>query len=214
MGCSSRRGEFFCPRPLRPVIPRPTPRHSVPLLSFRASPHCHSERREESLLPSPVIPSPLLSFRASPHCHFEPPPIVILSAAKNLFSRLKGSVPKILRSEAPQNDSISPFVILSAAKNLLSRPVSFCPHPVILSAAKNLLSRPVSFCPHPVILSAAKNPFSRPPSFRAPPPLSFRASPIVILSAAKNLSSRPQIKRPKTPRGDRRFRLSPHNNSS
>ena len=37
------------------------------------------------------------SFRAST-------PIVILSEAKNLLSRPKSSVPKILRSEAPQND--------------------------------------------------------------------------------------------------------------
>ena len=33
-----------------------------------------------------------------------PTPIVILSEAKNLFSCLKRTVPKILRSEAPQND--------------------------------------------------------------------------------------------------------------
>ena len=32
------------------------------------------------------------------------PPFVILSEAKNLFSRLKDMVGKILRSEAPQND--------------------------------------------------------------------------------------------------------------
>ena len=32
------------------------------------------------------------------------PPIVILSAAKNLFSRLKDRVQKILRRSAPQND--------------------------------------------------------------------------------------------------------------
>ena len=32
------------------------------------------------------------------------PPIVILSEAKNLPSRLKDMVRKILRSEAPQND--------------------------------------------------------------------------------------------------------------
>ncbi|PWM20203.1 MAG: hypothetical protein DBX49_00975 [Clostridia bacterium] len=30
--------------------------------------------------------------------------LVILSEAKNLFSRLRGMVQKILRSEAPQND--------------------------------------------------------------------------------------------------------------
>ena len=33
------------------------------------------------------------------------PPLVILSEAKNLFSRLKDMARKILRSEAPQNDS-------------------------------------------------------------------------------------------------------------
>ena len=63
---------------------------------------------------------------------------VILSAAKNLSSCLRGMVRKILRSEAPQNDrergraapqndssfvilSPTPIVILSEAKNLFSR---------------------------------------------------------------------------------------------
>ena len=47
----------------------------------------------------------LLRMTVSLHCHPEPsPPIVILSEAKNLFSCLKGTVLKILRSEAPQND--------------------------------------------------------------------------------------------------------------
>ena len=65
--------------------------------------------------------------------------LVILSAAKNLFSRLRGMAQKILRSEAPQNDregrtapqndrggehappNDSSLVILSEAKNLPSR---------------------------------------------------------------------------------------------
>ena len=44
---------------------------SIPLLSFRASPHCHSERSEESSLPP---------FCAPP-CHSEPSPPVIPSPA-------------------------------------------------------------------------------------------------------------------------------------
>ena len=136
---------------------------SLSPLSFCPT-HCHSERSEESSLPS-------LSF-------FTPPP-VILSEAKNLFSRLRGMARKILRSEAPQNDreggrsapqndSFPPLVILyptpvilSAAKNLPSRPCHSLPHPlVILSEAKNLFSHPLSSCPTPVILSEAKNLFS------------------------------------------------------
>ena len=54
------------------------------LLRMTAFPFYHSE-------PSPIV---ILSL----------PPIVILSEAKNLFSCLKGTVLKILRSEAPQND--------------------------------------------------------------------------------------------------------------
>ena len=75
-------------------------------------------------------------WRLSARCHsvpllsFYPPPIVILSAAKNLPSRLGGMARKILRSEAPQNDrrgktappNDSSLVILSEAKNLFSRP--------------------------------------------------------------------------------------------
>ena len=55
--------------------------------------------------------------------------LVILSAAKNLFSWPRGMAQKILRSEAPQNDreeetvppNDSSLVILSEAKNLPSR---------------------------------------------------------------------------------------------
>ena len=68
------------------------------------------------------------------------PPFVILSEAKNLFSRLRDMVGKILRRCAPQNDrrggeprlrmtergesapqNDSSLVILSEAKNLFSR---------------------------------------------------------------------------------------------
>ena len=111
---------------------RMTERGEKPRRGMTAFLPCHSERSEESSLPS-------LSF-------FTPLP-VILSAAKNLFSRLKVMVRRILRSEAPQNDrrgssppndreggeprrgmtaflschSVPPLVILSAAKNLFSR---------------------------------------------------------------------------------------------
>ena len=48
-------------------------------------------------------------WQLSARCHSVPPlsfcpPIVILSEAKNLPSRLRGMARKILRSEAPQND--------------------------------------------------------------------------------------------------------------
>ena len=74
-------------------------------------------------------------WRLSARCHSVPPlsfcpPIVILSEAKNLPSRLGGMARKILRSEAPQNDreeetvppNDSSLVILSEAKNLFSCP--------------------------------------------------------------------------------------------
>ena len=83
------------------------------------------------------------------------PPFVILSEAKNLFSRPKNTGPKILRrsapqndreggKSAPQNDSIpllsfraSPIVILSAAKNLPSRLKSSVPKILRRSAPQN-----------------------------------------------------------------------------
>ena len=120
---------------------RMTERGEKPRRGMTAFLPCHSERSEESSLPS-------LSF-------FTPPP-VILSAAKNLYSRPKDMVRRILRSEAPQNDrrgssppndreggeprrgmtaflschSVPPLVILSAAKNLFSRPCHSLPHPL------------------------------------------------------------------------------------
>ena len=57
---------------------------------------------------------------AFPHCHSEPPPIVILSEAKNLSSR-----PLSFCTFLPIVILSLPLVILSAAKNLSSRLLSF-----------------------------------------------------------------------------------------
>ena len=51
-----------------------------------------------------MIPSRLFIPRLPPNVILSLPPIVILSAAKNLPFHPKSTVPKILRSEAPQND--------------------------------------------------------------------------------------------------------------
>ena len=93
------------------------------------------------LCPSALSP---LSFRA-------PPPIVILSEAKNLFSRLKDMVGKILRRCAPQNDRERGKAApqndrergRAAPQNDSLPPLSFrAPPIVILSEAKNLFSCP------------------------------------------------------------------------
>ena len=157
-------------------------------LSFRAAPHCHSERSEESFLPSPVILSPSFVILSLP---------VILSEAKNLPSRPKSSVPKILRSEAPQNDregktapqndrvgKTAPQndrVGKTAPQNDSFLPLSFRAAPHCHSERSE-----ESFLPSPVILS---------PSF-------VILSLPVILSEAKNLPSRPKSSVPKILRSE------------
>ena len=62
--------------------------------------------------------------------------LVILSEAKNLFSRLRGMAPKILRSEAPQNDRWGETRASERQLHCHSEPHLI----VILSEAKNLFS--------------------------------------------------------------------------
>ena len=98
--------------------------------------------------PAPVILRLHYPCRsARPPCH-SVPPLVILSAAKNLFSRLKDMARKILRSEAPPNDREEETVPPNDRRGgepllRMKAPLSFCVStpPVILSEAKNLPSR-------------------------------------------------------------------------
>ena len=137
-----------------------------------------------TLCPSALSP---LSFRA-------PLPIVILSEAKNLSSRLKGMVRKILRSEAPQNDRERGEPRLRMTAFLPCHSV----HPPLVL----LRFHPLSFCTYT-------------PHCHSEPPL-----PLVILSEAKNLSSWlkdmvRKILRSEAPQNDReRGRAAPQNDSS
>ena len=96
-------------------------------MTERKKPLLRMTERKKPLLRMTERKKPLLRMTASFPRH-SAPSIVILSEAKNLFSPLKSSAPKILRSEAPQNDSFfppsfrAPIVILSEAKNLFRSP--------------------------------------------------------------------------------------------
>ena len=167
--------------------------------------------------------------------------LVILSEAKNLFSRLKDMARKILRSEAPQNDrergraapqNDSSIVILSEAKNLSSWLRGMVQKILRSEAPQNDRERgesapqndslpPLSFCAPtpcpsalPPLVLLRFHPLSfctYTPHCHSEPPL-----PLVILSEAKNLSSwlkdmARKILRSEAPQNDRGGRAAPQN---
>ena len=190
---------------MTPPLPGPpsTPKHNQKA-SFCAIPTpCHSERSEESVLPSRTereilrhfVPQndreyplalriPPLAFRTHPLVILSTPPLVILSAAKNLFS------------QAEQSERFFVAMLLRMTDGMpchsAHSPLSFCALRPCHSERSEESVLPSRTERKILRRYAPQNDRRHAMSFCALPPCHSAHSPLVILSAAKNLFSRPE----------------------